>query len=93
MQAQRKCSICGGVGHNARCCSARPGTFAASEEAVASERTLKRARNADDVSSDSDTEQSEQRRERKRGEDRESALLPCPQPGPKGATSAVLQLC
>lgn len=77
MQTQRKCSICGGVGHNSRGCTARPGTVAAppaSEEAVASERTLKRAHSGEDVSSESDTEQSVQRKERKRGEDNASAL-------------------
>ncbi len=86
MQTQRKCSICGGVGHNSRGCTARPGTVAAppaSEEAVASERTLKRAHSGEDVSSGSDTEQSVQRKERKRGKDNASALgsLPICRPG------------
>ena len=78
MQTQRKCSICGGVGHNSRGCTARPGTVAAppaSEEAVASERTLKRPQSDEDVSSESDTEQSVQRKERKRGEVNASAAL------------------
>lgn len=78
MQTQRKCSICGGIGHNSRGCMARAGTVAAppaSEEAVASERTLMRAHNnEEDASSESDTEQSVQRKERKRGEETASAL-------------------
>ena len=78
MQTQRKCSICGGLGHNSRGCTARPGTVAAppaSEGGVASERTLKRAHSGEEeLSSESDTEQSVQRKERKRGEETASAL-------------------
>ena len=94
MQPQRKCSICGGVGHNSRGCTARPGTVAAPpalEEAAASERTLKRAHSGEDVSSDSDTEQSVQRKERKRGEDNALALVPCLHSGPvEGCTVVTL---
>ena len=92
MHTQRKCSICGGLGHNSRGCTARPGTVLgppASEEAVASERTLKRAHSGEDVSSDSDTEHSVQRKERKRGEDNASALVPCLHSGPVGGRTLV----
>ena len=79
MHTQRKCSICGGVGHNSRGCTAWPGTFAAppaSEEAVASERSHKRAHSTENVSSESEseTEQSAQRKERKRGMDKRVSL-------------------
>lgn len=73
MQTQRKYSICGGVGHNSRGCTARPGTVAAppasAEEGGASDRTLKRAHSGGNAcsESDSETEQSAQRKERKRG--------------------------
>lgn len=75
MQSQRKCSNCGGIGHNSRGCIARPGTFAtppASAEAVPFERGVKRTHSAEDESfaSDSEAEQSAQRKERKRGVDK-----------------------
>ena len=75
MQTQRKCSSCGGIGHNSRGCTARSGTFApppASEEAGLFQRGVKRSHSAEDESfaSDSDTEQSAQRKERKRGVDK-----------------------